>query len=179
MRVDIGETALETAVGDITREKTEVIVNAANEGLRGGGGVDGAIHRAAGPSLMRECRRIGRCPTGSVVATGAGLLAAKRVYHAVGPIWRGGGAGEAGLLASCYRSALELAAKEGMASLAFPAISAGIYGYPAREAARVALTTTLAALRADPGPIRLIRFILFDAAMAEIYDETLRVDFFK
>lgn len=173
MRIDIGGAAVETAVGDITRETTEVIVNAANEGLRGGGGVDGAIHRAAGPSLMAECRRIGRCPTGSVVATGAGLLAARRVYHTVGPIWRGGGAGEPELLASCYRAALVLAAAEGMTSLAFPAVSTGVYGYPARLAARAAVATVLEELRAHPGPVKLVRFILFDAAMGALYDAAL------
>jgi len=125
--------------GDITAEDTEVIVNAANSRLAGGGGVDGAIHRAAGPSVMRELRGFGGCHTGSAVITGAGELNAKRIIHAVGPVWYGGKRGEAGLLESAYKKSFELAKSEGLRTISFPAISTGIYGYPVEEAALIAL----------------------------------------
>jgi O-acetyl-ADP-ribose deacetylase (regulator of RNase III) len=139
--------------GDITAVTVDAIVNAANSALAGGGGVDGAIHRAAGPALMRELRqRYGDrgCPTGSAVVTGAGDLPARNVIHAVGPIWRGGRDGEAGLLASAYRTSLDLARAEGARSVAFPAISCGVYGYPLDDAARVALTTIRSWLTSHP-----------------------------
>jgi O-acetyl-ADP-ribose deacetylase (regulator of RNase III) len=125
--------------GDITTLAVDAIVNAANSALGGGGGVDGAIHRAAGPGLLEECRRLGRCPTGSAVITGGHLLPARHVIHAVGPVWDGGGHGEDRLLASCYRKALALAEAHGVRSIAFPAISCGAYGFPIDRAARVAV----------------------------------------
>lgn len=137
----IGQTTLKLVVGDITEQKTEAIVNAANSGLRGGGGVDGAIHRTGGPEIMEECRKIGGCPTGDAVITTAGNLPADRVIHAVGPRYRGGDAGERELLASAYRRSLEVAAERGIRTIAFPSISTGAYGYPIDEAAEVALKT--------------------------------------
>lgn len=127
-------------LGDITQEDVEVIVNAANTGLRGGGGVDGAIHRRAGPSVMEECRTIGSCKTGDAVITNAGRLKARKIIHAVGPVWRGGDKGEARLLESCYEKSFLLAKKNGLRSIAFPAISTGAYGYPIEEAAKIALS---------------------------------------
>ena len=127
--------------GDITREKVDVIVNAANSGLRGGGGVDGAIHRTAGPSVMEECRKIGGCNTGNAVITNAGELPVKKVIHAVGPVWRGGGHGEGRLLQDCYENSFHIAKENSLKTIAFPAISTGVYGYPIEEATRIALKT--------------------------------------
>src|SRR5215472_14587113 len=141
---------LRLITGDITRVQADAIVNAANSGLAGGGGVDGAIHRAGGPAIMRELdgirARIGRCPTGSAVATGAGALPAKYVYHAVGPVYRDGRAGEPQLLASCYRTAFRLAAEHGVETISFPAISTGVYGYPLDEAAEIAVREVKSAI---------------------------------
>jgi O-acetyl-ADP-ribose deacetylase len=149
-------------LGDITGDdEAEAIVNAANASLLGGGGVDGAIHAAAGPELLAECRRLGGCPTGEARITGAGRLGARYVIHAVGPVWRGGGAGEARLLAGCYRCAVELAAAHGCRTVAFPAISTGIFGYPLEEAASVALASVEEALRAQ-AVVEEARFWLFD-----------------
>jgi len=125
--------------GDITKEEIDVIVNAANRTLLGGGGVDGAIHKAAGPTVLEECKRYSGCATGDAVMTGAGNLRAKKIIHTPGPVWRGGSKGEAALLRKCYRNSFDLAIRHGMKSIAFPAISTGIYGYPIDEAARIAI----------------------------------------
>ena len=152
---------IELVLGDITAQEVDAIVNAANSTLLGGGGVDGAIHRAGGPAILAECRDLGGCPTGDVKTTGAGRLPARHVLHAVGPVWYGGSAGEAEQLASCHRRAIELAAKLGDRTVAFPAISTGSYGYPVDRAAPVAIAATADALRAHP-EVELARFVFRD-----------------
>lgn len=163
MLVQFGTCRLELVQGDITRQAVDAIVNAANSRLAGGGGVDGAIHRAAGPTLMEETRTKypDGCPTGSAVATSGGALSAKFVFHAVGPIWRGGVSGEVELLKSAYRRCLELATEHSCRSLAFPAISTGVYGYPIDLAAEASLSVTREFLLAQKQP-DLVRFVLFD-----------------
>ena len=167
---------LKLVTGDITRQHVDAIVNAANAGLVGGGGVDGAIHRAGGPAIMAECDRIREehdgCPTGSAVATTAGKLPARAVIHAVGPRWRGGKHGEARLLASAYRSSLELAASLGCRTVAFPSISTGAYGYPVKQAAEIALGTIMAVLRETPGDFDEVKVVLFSKADFEVYETT-------
>jgi O-acetyl-ADP-ribose deacetylase (regulator of RNase III) len=152
-------------LGDITREDVDAIVNAANSALMGGGGVDGAIHRAAGPTVMEECRRIGRCPTGSAVMTNAGRLKAKKIIHTVGPVWHGGGKGEAELLKSAYESSLVLAKEKGLKTIAFPAISTGVYGYPIEEATGIAL----AAGKKHEKDFEEIRYVCFSDRDLEVY----------
>jgi O-acetyl-ADP-ribose deacetylase (regulator of RNase III) len=156
-----GPARIEIVVADITTLAVDAIVNAANRTLLGGGGVDGAIHRAAGPDLLAECRGLGGCETGSAKITRGYRLPAKHVIHAVGPVWKGGGASEDELLAGCYRTALMLAAEHGLASLAFPAISTGIYAFPADRAARIAVGTVVGAIAADPRSLTHVVFCCF------------------
>jgi O-acetyl-ADP-ribose deacetylase len=168
-----GNKVLRLVTGDITLVAADVIVNAANSALAGGGGVDGAIHRAGGPSIMEELhkirRQIGTCPAGSAVATGAGALPARWVFHAVGPIYRGGGHGEAEAFASCYRTCLQMAQEREAGSISFPSISTGAYGYPVAEAAQIALDVVTGLLQGiEVGPTEVI-FVLFDRATWEAY----------
>ncbi|MHB8692392.1 MAG: O-acetyl-ADP-ribose deacetylase [Solirubrobacteraceae bacterium] len=161
-------------LGDITRDdQADAIVNAANSSLLGGGGVDGAIHRAAGPSLLDECRLLGGCETGDARITGAGRLPARCVIHCVGPVWRGGSSGEPALLASCYRRAVALAGAHGCARVAFPAISTGVYGYPLSAAASVALSAVSSALAASDGVVSEARFWLFEQRAFDVFDRAL------
>jgi O-acetyl-ADP-ribose deacetylase (regulator of RNase III) len=146
--------------GDITKQEVDAIVNAANEALRGGGGVDGAIHRAAGPELLEECKKIGGCPTGEARITKGYRLPARYVIHTVGPVWHGGHRGEPEKLAACYRNALRLAVENGARTVAFPGISTGVYGYPLEDATRVAITTVRACLEEMPA-IEEVRFVTF------------------
>lgn len=172
MQVKINNSILELVEGDITQQDTEAIVNAANSGLKGGGGVDGAIHWAGGPNIMEECRKIGGCPTGGAVITTGGRLKAKYVIHTVGPVYSGGNNGEADHLTSAYRNSLTIALKAGVGSIAFPSISTGAYGYPLQEAANIALKT-VADFFKDHGEITLIRFVLFGAAAHKAYEDAL------
>jgi O-acetyl-ADP-ribose deacetylase (regulator of RNase III) len=173
MKTVINKSILILVEGDITKESTEAIVNAANQRLVGGGGVDGAIHRAGGPSIMKECRKIGGCPTGKAVITTAGNLNAKYVIHTVGPIYRDGNKTEAALLKSAYLESLKLASSRKLKSIAFPAISTGIYSYPVHVAAHIALKTTIDYLK-EHGDIELVRFVLFDRNTHEIFTEELK-----
>jgi O-acetyl-ADP-ribose deacetylase (regulator of RNase III) len=163
---------LEVITADITTLVVDAIVNAANTRLAGGGGVDGAIHRAAGPELLAECRTFGGCPTGDARLTGGYRLPARYVIHAVGPVWGGGTSGEAELLASCYRRSLELAAGRNLRSLAFSAISCGVYGYPVAQAARIAVGEVHANLAHHPG-IELVQFCCFGEPVTNAYRQSL------
>jgi O-acetyl-ADP-ribose deacetylase (regulator of RNase III) len=163
---------LETWQGDITSLDVDAIVNAANSSLLGGGGVDGATHRAAGPELASACRLLGGCPTGEAKTTAGFNLRAKWVIHTVGPVWRGGDQGEPDLLASCYRRSLEEAQRVGARSVAFPAISTGVYGYPADLAAGIAIATTSAA----PADVDRVLLVAFDRTTAELYERLLPSD---
>jgi O-acetyl-ADP-ribose deacetylase (regulator of RNase III) len=161
---------IEAVRGDITDQTVDAIVNAANSSLLGGGGVDGAIHRAGGPEIVAESRLLGGCDTGDAKATTAGRLSARYVIHTVGPVWRGGDTGEAELLASCHRRALEVAAQLGCTSIAFPAISTGVYGYPVELAAPIAVA---AAREAECPPVELVRFVLFSRDHLEAFERAL------
>ena len=164
---EVGATRLEICVADITTLEVGAIVNAANRTLLGGGGVDGAIHRAAGPELLTECRTLGGCDTGSAKITRGYRLKAKHVIHAVGPVWGGGGKGEDDLLASCYRTALALAAAQGLSSIAFPAISTGIYRFPPERAARIAVGSVAAEVAHAPRGLTRVVFCCFSPDAAE------------
>jgi len=164
--------SVEVVQGDITQIAVDAIVNAANEGLRGGGGVDGAIHRAGGPAIMEECIRLGGCPTGDAKATTAGDLPARHVIHAVGPVWHGGGRGEDDLLASAYRRSVEVGVELGCGAISFPAISTGIYGFPIERAAPLALRTVQETTERLPG-IELVRFVLFSEGDLAVFERAL------
>lgn len=177
--LDLDGTRLTVARGDITTQAVDAVVNAANPSLLGGGGVDGAIHRAGGPAILAACVRVREeqfpdgLPRGAAVATTAGDLPARAVIHTAGPIWAGGGAGEADVLASAYRSALAVAAEHGWRTVAFPSISTGVYGYPTAEAARVALETLRAEILARPGALSEVRMVLFSDADLATYAAAL------
>jgi len=165
---------VEVREGDITRIPATAIANAANSALAGGGGVDGAIHRAGGPEIMRELRGVGGCPTGDAVATGAGKLPARFVFHAVGPVYRDGRHGEPELLASCYRKCLALAEERGVDSISFPAISTGVYGYPLREATEIAVREVMAHLADEASRVRKVIFVPFGKQAYDTYVAVLQ-----
>lgn len=173
MEKNVSGRVIELVLGDITLRAADAIVNAANPSLLGGGGVDGAIHSAGGPAILEECKTIhaerGGLPAGEAVVTGAGRLPARYVIHAVGPVWQGGGHGEAELLASCYRNALRIAADLGLHTVAFPSISTGIYGYPVEQAALVAIGTVAGFLASEEKSPFRVRFVLFDAVTYATY----------
>ena len=177
MELVVNKTRLVLIQGDITQQATDAIVNAANSGLMGGGGVDGAIHRVGGSAILEECRRIrdriGRLPAGQAVITTGGMLKAKYVIHTVGPVWRGGMSGEAETLASAHRESLKLAAEKGLKSISFPAISTGAYGYPMESAARIALETAIS-FAEDNTTLKEIAFVLYDDYSFKVYTDTLR-----
>ena len=169
----VAGTRIELELGDITHERTDAIVNAANSSLLGGGGVDGAIHRAGGPAILEECRKLGGCPTGDAKLTAGGRLAARHVIHTVGPVYRDGRHGEPDLLASAYRRSLEVALEHHLRSIAFPSISTGAYRYPIAEAAPLALRTVAGFLEQHPGQLDLVRFVLYGARDLAVYSEAL------
>ena len=175
--LSINQVKLSVTQGDITRQGTDAIVNAANPSLMGGGGVDGAIHRAGGPAILEECKQIvsrqGRLPTGKAVITTGGNLKARFVIHTVGPIWHGGNKGEPELLASAYRESLQVAAENNLTSISFPSISTGVYDYPVAEAARVAINSIVNFLKANVTSIKEIVFVLFDSTTFQTYASVL------
>jgi O-acetyl-ADP-ribose deacetylase len=177
MEVKINQATISLVQGDITRQSLDAIVNAANSSLMGGGGVDGAIHRAGGPRILEECKKIvarqGRLPTGKAVITTGGNLPARYVIHTVGPVWHGGSANEDQLLASAYRESLLLAEKHKLKSLAFPSISTGAYGYPVDMAAKVAVQTVAAFLKNEAFSVREVKFVLFDTTTYATYARAL------
>jgi len=176
-QVCIHDVVLDLVQGDITHESVDAIVNAANEGLCGGGGVDGAIHRAGGPVIMQECRQVGRCPTGQAVVTTAGNLPCRWVIHTVGPVWHGGNSGEPEALSGCYRNSLDQARKIGASSIAFASISTGVYGYPVQKAAPLALAAIFKQVQEwetqQFGVVNHIRFVLFDSKTYYVYCSAL------
>ena len=178
MEITINRTKLSLVQGDITKQATEVIVNAANSSLMGGGGVDGAIHRAGGPAILEDCKKIvdrqGRLPTGKAVITTGGNLKTKYVIHTVGPIWHGGSRNEAELLESAYHECLKLASENKLASISLPSISTGVYGYPVAEAARIALKTVASFLKEQATSLKEVVFVLFDPATYDSYSSAWR-----
>lgn len=174
MKCQVAQTVLECVEGDITTQAVDAIVNAANESLLGGGGVDGAIHRAAGPELLAETRTLGGCPTGDAKITRGYRLPARHVIHAVGPVYRPDDPTVPQLLASAYRRSLEIAQQHQLTSIAFPAISTGVYGYPQREACQIALKTVIDFITTHSTTLQLIRFVLFGAQAHAVYVQTLQ-----
>jgi O-acetyl-ADP-ribose deacetylase (regulator of RNase III) len=179
MEATVNKTKVSMVQGDITRQATDAIVNAANSGLMGGGGVDGAIHRAGGPAILEDCKKIvarqGRLPTGQAVITTGGNLKAQYVIHTVGPIWHGGGKNEAKLLGSAYYECLKLAAENKLASISFPSISTGAYGYPLDEAAKIAVSTVVSFLKEQATSLKDVVFVLFDSRTYQSYHSALQV----
>jgi O-acetyl-ADP-ribose deacetylase (regulator of RNase III) len=177
MEIIVNQTQLTLVQGDITKQTTDAIVNAANSSLMGGGGVDGAIHRAGGPTILEECKQIvakqGRLPPGKAVITTGGNLPAKYVIHTVGPIWNGGKSNEAQILASAYRESLKIAEAKKLTSISFPSISTGAYRYPLDQAANVALGTVMSFLKEEAVSLKEVRFVLFDSRTYEAYRKTL------
>jgi len=168
MEATVNNAKLEVVEGDITKENVDAIVNAANRTLLGGGGVDGAIHRAGGPAILAECRKLEGCDTGDAKITTAGKMKAKHVIHTVGPVYRDGKSGEPELLASCYRRSLEVASENNAQSVAFPAISTGVYGYPMKAAAEIAIQTVVDYVK-EHADVELVRFVMFGAEAYDTY----------
>jgi O-acetyl-ADP-ribose deacetylase (regulator of RNase III) len=179
MEVTVNKTKISVIEGDITRQATDAIVNAANSGLMGGGGVDGAIHRAGGPAILEECKKIvarqGRLPTGKAVITTGGNLKSQYVIHTVGPIWHGGSRNEAELLGSAYHECLKLATENKLTSISFPSISTGAYGYPVDEAAKTAVNTVVSFLKQQTTSLKDVVFVLFDSRTYQSYRSALQV----
>ena len=179
MQAEVNKTKVSMIQGDITKQATDAIVNAANSGLMGGGGVDGAIHRAGGPAILEDCKKIvaraGRLPTGKAVITTGGNLKARYVIHTVGPIWHGGSGNEAELLRSAYYQCLKLASDNKLGSISFPSISTGAYGYPVDEAARIAVSTIVSFLKEQTTSLKEVVFVLFDSRTYQSYRSALQV----